>query len=523
MPASPRPCGGRRSAPPGGGGGVGRPGVDLRDLPFVTIDPPGSRDLDQALFIERREDGLPRWLRHRRRGRLRGAGRRGGGGGVASGGVTYYSPDQREPLYPAVLSQGAASLLPDGDRPCGALLAGAGRARARSSRDATERARVRSRAQLTYAAGAAAVEHGGSRSGRGRSRSRCSCCARWASCGGSASASAAASRSRSATSTCSSAARPAPRATSWCTRSRTRRRSGTRRSPCSPGTPARSGCCRRAWGCCAPWRRRARSDVDALPGRRARARLRVARGASVRRVHPRPRPGRPARDALVWQARRLMRGADYVAFDGEPPDHRAHSALAMPYAHCTAPLRRLADRYVLDLLARAGGRSAAADRGEWTRCAAPGGDGRRRAPRQPPGAPRGGHRRGLGAAGPGGRDLPRRGARRCAPTAWRPSSPTRPIRARVAVTDGAPPLALGEPVRVRLGAPRRRGGDRRVRARLTSAEVRGAKCQRAGPRPSRSSIAGSGSRCAGATAIPAACGSRSPGTSPARRPGSCEG
>ena len=27
------------------------------DLPFVTIDPPGSRDLDQALHIERRGDG----------------------------------------------------------------------------------------------------------------------------------------------------------------------------------------------------------------------------------------------------------------------------------------------------------------------------------------------------------------------------------------------------------------------------------------------------------------------------------
>src|SRR5215210_222897 len=27
------------------------------DLPFVTIDPPGSMDLDQALHIERRGDG----------------------------------------------------------------------------------------------------------------------------------------------------------------------------------------------------------------------------------------------------------------------------------------------------------------------------------------------------------------------------------------------------------------------------------------------------------------------------------
>ena len=27
------------------------------DVPFVTIDPPGSRDLDQALHVERRGDG----------------------------------------------------------------------------------------------------------------------------------------------------------------------------------------------------------------------------------------------------------------------------------------------------------------------------------------------------------------------------------------------------------------------------------------------------------------------------------
>src|SRR4051812_3975289 len=31
--------------------------ADRVDLPFVTIDPPGSRDLDQALHIERRGDG----------------------------------------------------------------------------------------------------------------------------------------------------------------------------------------------------------------------------------------------------------------------------------------------------------------------------------------------------------------------------------------------------------------------------------------------------------------------------------
>jgi exoribonuclease R len=58
----------------------------------------------------------------------------------------------------------------------------------------------------------------------------------------------------------------------------------------------------------------------------------------------------PRLDVLVRQARRVMRGADYVAFHGVPPPEPLHGALAFPYAHVTAPLRRLADRYVLDLL-----------------------------------------------------------------------------------------------------------------------------------------------------------------------------
>jgi exoribonuclease R len=43
-----------------------------------------------------------------------------------------------------------------------------------------------------------------------------------------------------------------------------------------------------------------------------------------------------------------MRGAAYVAFDGTPPAQARHAALAEEYAHVTAPLRRLADRYALE-------------------------------------------------------------------------------------------------------------------------------------------------------------------------------
>ena len=37
------------------------PERDLTDLAFESIDPPGARDLDQALFIERDGDGFWVW------------------------------------------------------------------------------------------------------------------------------------------------------------------------------------------------------------------------------------------------------------------------------------------------------------------------------------------------------------------------------------------------------------------------------------------------------------------------------
>ena len=41
----------------------------------------------------------------------------------------------------------------------------------------------------------------------------------------------------------------------------------------------------------------------------------------------------------------LLRGAAYTTFDGAPPPQPLHAGIAAPYAHVTAPLRRLVDRY----------------------------------------------------------------------------------------------------------------------------------------------------------------------------------
>ena len=57
--------------------------------------------------------------------------------------------------------------------------------------------------------------------------------------------------------------------------------------------------------------------------------------------------GDPQHLALIHEATALFRGAGYTAFDGAAPDRAEHAAIAAPYAHVTAPLRRLVDRFGL--------------------------------------------------------------------------------------------------------------------------------------------------------------------------------
>ena len=124
------------------------PETDRTDLDLVTIDPKGSRDLDQAVFIEAAGDGFTVWYAiadlaafvspgdpvdqeaHRR-------------------GQTLYAPHQRTPLHPPELSEDAASLLPDGVRPAVLWRLGLD-ARGELVSTGVERALVRSRAQLSY-------------------------------------------------------------------------------------------------------------------------------------------------------------------------------------------------------------------------------------------------------------------------------------------------------------------------------------------------------------------------------------
>ncbi|WP_434588854.1 RNB domain-containing ribonuclease [Streptomyces sp. A5-4] len=76
-------------------------------------------------------------------------------------------------------------------------------------------------------------------------------------------------------------------------------------------------------------------------------------------------PSRPAHAAFLQECTTLLRGAGYTVFeDGRVPDPAVHAAVAAAYTHCTAPLRRLVDRYAGELcLAAVAGEEPPA----WTR------------------------------------------------------------------------------------------------------------------------------------------------------------
>jgi VacB/RNase II family 3'-5' exoribonuclease len=121
---------------------------DWIDRPFVTLDPEASRDLDQAFAIERAgadlilhyaiadlawfvsaEDALDReaWER----------------------GTTIYMPDGKASLYPGRLSEDAASLLPHVERSSVVFTVRIDPA-GKSSLDGAVRAIIKSRAKLAY-------------------------------------------------------------------------------------------------------------------------------------------------------------------------------------------------------------------------------------------------------------------------------------------------------------------------------------------------------------------------------------
>lgn len=311
--------------------------TDRRDLALVTIDPEGSRDLDQAFHAAARGSGFrvsyaiadvagfvapadPVDEEARERG------------------VTRYSPDGRAPLHPPVLSEHAASLLPDQDTP--ALLwtidlDGDGAI----ERAHLEPATVRSRRALSYPQAQQLAEAGSdpvigllARIGIVR-------------------------------------------------REQERARGGISLNlPDQEIEPVAGGGWRLAYRRPLPIED-ANAQISLLTGIAA-AGIMLEAGVGILRTLP-PAPPEvleqvrlqaaalgvawptdrsyaefvagldasdPAQAALTHLAATALRGAGYAAFDGDAPDQPLHAALATPYAHVTAPLRRLVDRFANEVV-----------------------------------------------------------------------------------------------------------------------------------------------------------------------------
>ncbi|MCM4084789.1 RNB domain-containing ribonuclease [Paractinoplanes hotanensis] len=332
------------------------PVADRTDVPFVTIDPATSKDLDQAMHLSRRPGGGYRVLYA-----IADVASYVSPGGALEAetwvrGQTIYLPDGRVPLHPAVLSEDAVSLFPDVDRAAVVWTIELDADGATTS-VALERARVRSRAKLSYEEVQQQVDAG---------------------------------------------APPEPLAllpelgTLLAARA-TERGAVNLPLPEQEVEEHEGG-----------WRLVLRAplaieehnaQISLLTGMAA-ADLMLRGGVGLLRTMPAPKPeavaklqaaakslgvlwpagapvgtvvaavdpASPRGAAFLDQAADLLRGAAYTPFDGTPPEQTGHGGVGAPYAHVTAPLRRLADRYATEVcLAVAAGDPIP----EWARAALP--------------------------------------------------------------------------------------------------------------------------------------------------------
>ena len=311
---------------------------DLRQVPFVTIDPPGSMDLDQAVHLERSAGG---YLVRYAIADLAEFVTPGGAldAEVNERGMTLYGPDERTPLHPAVLSEAAASLLPDEDRAAAVWQIELDE-RGEILGAQVGRAVVRSTARLTYEEVQARLDAGDA-----------------------------------------GEVLDLLREVGLLREARERERGGVSldvpeqevvvHQDGTFGLEFRSTLPVEGWN----------AQVSLLTGIAA-ARIMRAGGIGIFRTLPAADPrdlarlrrtaaalgidwpqdasygdllatldsGVPRHAAFLNEATSLFRGASYAPFGGtgQPdgvPDDAAHAAIAAEYAHVTAPLRRLVDRY----------------------------------------------------------------------------------------------------------------------------------------------------------------------------------
>ncbi len=314
-----------------------RPAVDtdLRELGFWTLDPVGSMDLDQAMVLQRAGAGylvryaiadVPAFVAP--------------GGAIDAEarrrGQTIYLPDGRVPLHPPALSEAAASLLPGQDRPA-FVWELALDADAVVQRVQVRRALVRSVSRRDYGEVQGSVQAGAPDEQVTLLREI-------------------GLKRLQLESERGGASLPMPE------QQVVHDGAGQYRLDYRPPLPAED------WN----------AQISLMTGMAA-AQLMLDGSVGVLRTMPAPDPGavrrfrrqaramgmswpdgqrygdflrgldrtQPRQLALIHEATALFRGAGYTPFDGVLPKRREHAAVAAPYAHVTAPLRRLVDRFGL--------------------------------------------------------------------------------------------------------------------------------------------------------------------------------
>jgi exoribonuclease R len=313
------------------------PDLDRTDLPFVTIDPATSRDLDQAVCLARGANGGYRvhyaiadvaayvtpgseleretWKR----------------------GQTIYLPDGKVPLHPKVLSEDVVSLLPEVDRAAIVwtidLDADGATTAARM-----ERARVRSRSKLSYLGVQSDVDNGrlvepiALLPELGRLLI-------------------ARGLHRGAINLPMPDQEIEPDGAGWrlALRGPVAVEEWNAQISLLTGATAASIMLKGGVGLLRTMPPPDPAAVDRL--RLAGAGLGISwpAGATVGQVIAALDMSDPRSAAFVDEAAELLRGAGYTAFNGALPAQPLHSAVASSYAHVTAPLRRLADRYVTEV------------------------------------------------------------------------------------------------------------------------------------------------------------------------------
>ena len=330
------------------------PEKDETAVPFVTIDPPESKDLDQAMHLERRGNG------YRVRYAIADVWAFVTPGGpmdkeAHARGQTLYAPDDKAGLYPPQISESAGSLLPGETRP--ALVwemevdeTGEG------IEVAVHRALVRSREKLDYEGVQRSLDDGTAHESLQLLRE-----------------------------------------VGTLRQEREARRGGITLPIPEQEVHKRSNGYTLRYRAPLPvegWN----AQISLMTGMGA-AELMLGAGVGVLRTLPKADRGAVARlrrtakaleipwpddvtyadlvreldprvamhAAFVSESTVLLRGSGYLAFDGESPDKAVHAGVASTYAHTTAPLRRLVDRYVGEVCVS--GRVAVPD---WARSMLPG-------------------------------------------------------------------------------------------------------------------------------------------------------